>query len=173
MNSLFIFHRDLRKEDNIGLIETIKKSKKVFPVFIFTPDQVSNKNKYKSDNSVQFMVNSLAELEKSFPVSFFYGDTTQIVKKLLNTKSLEITHVAYNKDFTPYAKSRDNKLKKMIKASFKEIDWCEHDDVTLQPLEKTLKGDGTPYRVYTPFYNNAKKIKVPSPLKWSSGYSRK
>ena len=173
MNSLFIFHRDLRKEDNIGLIETIKKSKNVFPVFIFTPEQVSNKNKFKSDNSLQFMVNSLTELEKSFPVSFFYGETNQILKKILNNKTLNITHVAYNKDFTPYAKSRDNKLKKMIKSSFKEVEYCEYDDVTLQPFEKTLKSDGTPYRIYTPFYNNAKKNKVLTPLKWTGSYSRK
>lgn len=86
MNSCFIFHRDLRKEDNIGLITTIKQSDKVYPIFIFTPDQVSNKNEYKSEHSVQFMVNSLQELDKSLPISFFYGDTTTIVKVYFGIK---------------------------------------------------------------------------------------
>lgn len=173
MNSLFIFHRDIRKEDNIGLIETIKKSKTVYPIFIFTPDQVSNKNKYKSDNSIQFMVNSLKELEQNFPVSFFYGDTNTIIKKLLSNNSLNITNVAYNKDFTEYAKNRDNKLQKMIKSKYENIECHEYDDVTLNPLEKCLKSDGTPYRVFSPYHRNAKQFKVNSPLKWSSSYIKK
>lgn len=32
--SLFIFRQDLRLQDNTGLIEAIKNSKEVFPIFI-------------------------------------------------------------------------------------------------------------------------------------------
>jgi deoxyribodipyrimidine photo-lyase len=172
-NSLFIFHRDLRKEDNIGLIRTITESNKVFPVFIFTPDQVSSKNKYKSDASVQFMVNSLKELEKSLSISFFYNDTTQIVKSLLSDKKLNINHVAFNRDFTPYAKKRDGDIIKIIKSKFKDVSYEVYDDVTLNPPDKCLKKDGNPYRVYTPYYKNASKFTVDKPLGWSSNYTKK
>lgn len=172
-NSLFIFHRDLRKEDNIGLIRTITESKKVFPVFIFTPDQVSSKNKYKSDASVQFMVNSLKELEKSLSISFFYDDTTKVIKNLLSDKKLNINHVSFNRDFTPYAKKRDEDLITLIKSKFKEVSYEVHDDVTLNPPGKCLKTDGEPYRVYTPYYKNAIKFTVEKPLGWSSSYTKK
>ena len=33
--SIFLFHRDLRLEDNIGLIESLQKSKQVIPCFIY------------------------------------------------------------------------------------------------------------------------------------------
>ena len=38
--SIFIFRRSLRLNDNIGLIECLKNSKKVIPIFIFTPEQL-------------------------------------------------------------------------------------------------------------------------------------
>ena len=64
--NLFIFHRDLRLVDNTALIAQIKKmGTKIVPAFIFTPEQVDrNKNKYFSSNSVQFMIESLRDLNK-------------------------------------------------------------------------------------------------------------
>ena len=63
MNSLFIFRLDLRLQDNIGLIECLKNSKKVYICFIFDPKQIDKrKNSYFSDNCVQFMIESLKEL---------------------------------------------------------------------------------------------------------------
>lgn len=44
-NGLFIFHRDLRLEDNIGLIKLVKECNNVNVCFIFTPEQVTSKNK--------------------------------------------------------------------------------------------------------------------------------
>ena len=48
INSIFIFRRDLRLDDNIALLECLKKSIIVIPFFIFTPEQLI-KNEYKSD----------------------------------------------------------------------------------------------------------------------------
>jgi deoxyribodipyrimidine photolyase len=61
--NLFIFHRDLRLFDNTSLILQLVRHKKVTPLFIFTPQQISPQtNPYFSHNSVQFMVETLAEL---------------------------------------------------------------------------------------------------------------
>ena len=38
--SIFIFRRSFRLRDNIGLINCLKESKKVIPIFIFTPEQI-------------------------------------------------------------------------------------------------------------------------------------
>lgn len=59
--SVFIFRRDFRLNDNIGLIKSLQKSNFVIPIFILTPEQLIN-NKYKSDNTIQFMMNSLDDL---------------------------------------------------------------------------------------------------------------
>ena len=53
---IFIFHRDFRIVDNIGLYESSKLCKKIVPVFIFTPQQISAENKFRSNNAIQFMI---------------------------------------------------------------------------------------------------------------------
>ena len=61
-NGLFIFRRDLRIVDNIGLNLLNTKCKNIYTIFIFTPEQVSDKNKYKSEYAVQFMIECLEVL---------------------------------------------------------------------------------------------------------------
>ena len=58
-SSLFIFRRDLRLADNTGLNNALAQSNKVIPCFIFDPRQVEDSNKYKSNNAIQFMIESL------------------------------------------------------------------------------------------------------------------
>ena len=64
-NGLFLFHRDLRMEDNVGLRETVKSCENVYTTFIFTPAQVTKANDFKSNNSVQFMIESLSDLHNT------------------------------------------------------------------------------------------------------------
>ena len=66
MVHLFIFHRDLRLYDNTTLIHIIKEKQNCIPIFIFPPEQINpKKNKYFSNNSVQFMIESLHELSNN------------------------------------------------------------------------------------------------------------
>ena len=59
---LFIFRRDFRINDNTGLSHLSKICKNIIPIFIFTPEQITDKNKYRSNNAVQFMMESLDDL---------------------------------------------------------------------------------------------------------------
>ena len=63
--SLFIFRRDLRIEDNKGLIEAFKSSKLVIPCFILNPKQIE-KNPYQGQASLNFMYESLEDLNQDF-----------------------------------------------------------------------------------------------------------
>ena len=103
-NGLFIFRRDLRIIDNKGLLEASRKCANVFTVFIFTPEQVTSTNKFKSDNAVQFMIESLQDLasaisQKGGHLYTFYGKNDAIVKQL--KKTLDINHVFFNMDYSP------------------------------------------------------------------------
>ena len=53
--ALFIFRRDLRLEDNTGLIFALKKSTEVVPCFIFTPEQIYS-NPYLGIHALQFLM---------------------------------------------------------------------------------------------------------------------
>ena len=87
--------------------------------FIFTPEQVSNSNDYKSNNAIQFMIESLKELsseisKKGGRLYTFYGNNINVIKKCLST--FQIDCVCFNKDYTPYAIERDTSIVELCKA---------------------------------------------------------
>jgi deoxyribodipyrimidine photo-lyase len=156
MVHIFLFHRDLRIQDNTTLIHQIQITKHpVVPIFIFTPEQIKQKkNKYFSHNSVQFMCESLHELSdniKKFKskLHFFYGDNLKVLKAIHKTDPIE--SIGFNIDYTPYAKARDEKIK--IWANANNISCYMKEDYALYDIldGQTNKINQTPYLVYTPF----------------------
>ncbi len=156
MAHIFIFHRDIRLNDNTTLIHQLKTLEKpIIPVFIFPPEQINpKKNKYFSNNSVQFMIESLHELaddikDKKGKMYFFKGDTLKVIKAI--HKKIHLESIGFNIDYTPYAKKRDKEIN----------DWCIKNNVICLMKEdyalfdllngQTNKADNTPYLVYTPF----------------------
>ena len=163
-NGLFIFRRDLRIVDNNGLNLLNEKCKNVFTIFIFTPEQVGSGNKYKSDNSVQFMIESLQDLASQISKSgghlyTFYGYNDKIVSDCI--KAFDINVVCFNLDITPYAKERDEKIIKLCEHMktyvIYDYDYYLHEPGTI------VNGSGEPYQKFTPYYNTSLKKKVESP----------
>jgi len=168
MKSLFIFRRDLRVRDNIGLNECLKQSSKVLPVFIFTPTQIKN-NPYKSSNCVQFMVESLKELNKKLHITFLYGSNNEVIEEII--KKEKIDAIFTNTDYTPFAVKRDEDLKKLCEKH--NIKCFLHHDVCLFEPGTIKTGSGKAYQKFTPFYNAVIKKKVPKPLKKEDDLSKK
>ena len=111
-NGLFIFHRDFRIVDNVGLNNASKKCDKVFTCFIFTPEQVTN-NTFKSENSVQFMIESLQNLQQEITKSggkliVLYDSVIDGLEQIV--EELNIEGIFFNEDYTPYAKKRTEKV---------------------------------------------------------------
>lgn len=163
--SLFIFRRDLRLEDNTGLIFALKNSETVICSFIFTPEQIT-KNAYKSNHALQFMIESLEELTEEIKKSggklyLFYGDPKEVVESCI--EKLKIDGVVFNKDYTPYSVKRDSAIEAVCKKH--EISFHSFEDVLLHPIEETLKSDGSQYKVFTPFFRNAVRMQVIPPIK--------
>ena len=63
---IHIFHRDLRIVDNYAFNQAYEKAieskAEIIPLFIFTPEQVGINNPFKSTNAIEFMFNSLDDL---------------------------------------------------------------------------------------------------------------
>ena len=51
--NIFLFHRDLRLNDNTTLIHQLELHNEITPIFIFTPEQV-NPNKINIFQIIQF-----------------------------------------------------------------------------------------------------------------------
>ena len=103
MNSIFIFRRDFRINDNTGLYNCIKESDNVYPIFIFTPEQIKD-NKFKSNNAVQFMITSLKYLAKKIDMTFCYGDYVKVLKEMVKKYKIDsiYTNTDYKVTFSSY-----------------------------------------------------------------------
>jgi deoxyribodipyrimidine photo-lyase len=168
--NIFIFNKALRIQDNTTLIYLIKNYGNVIPIFIFTEQVNQKKNKYFSNNSVQFMVESLHELSTEIEKHngklyfFHYDDLIKVLKNLNTITKIDI--IGTNIDYSPYAKRREQLINKFCyDNNIKFI--AKEDHVMYNILDNlTLKKDGTPYTVYTPFKNHClKNLKVSIPNK--------
>lgn len=164
--SLFIFRRDLRLIDNTGLNKALSESKKVIPLFILTPYQISERNKFKSSNAIQFMMESLIDLDNQirkinplFNLLIRYGDEIDVLTKI--KKEIEYQAIYVNEDYTPYSITRDKKIKKFCISN--NIKFDSSTDVLLLDTNEITAANGNYYKIFTQFYNKAIKIKIRKP----------
>lgn len=165
-NSIFIFRRDLRLEDNSGLISALENSNDVLPIFIFDERQVGDKNPYKSDNAIQFMIESLDDLndalkKRDSKVYFFYGKPEDVIKKLIKEFSIEAVFV--NFDYTPFSIQRDKSIESLCNKF--NVDFIQEQDLLLNAPDKVLNGSGQPYAIFTAYFKKASQIPVFNPKK--------
>ena len=163
-NSIFIFRRDYRLSDNTGLIECCKNSDNVYPVFIFTPEQITDKNDYKSNNAVQILVGSLLELKDEIEsnggkLNICFGDNQKVLSDIIKNNKIDAIYL--NNDYTPYSKKRDSDIKKLCKDN--EIKFYGFDDLLLFPVNSVLSKAGKPYTKFSFYYKEAIKQKVEKP----------
>jgi deoxyribodipyrimidine photo-lyase len=138
-------------------------NKGIYPMFIFNPKQIYAKNnQYFSNNCVQFMIESLDNLDKHIHVNYYEGDDIEVLTKL--SKKHKINSIAYNKDYSPFAIKRDSIIEEWAKS--KEIPIITAEDYTLYPMGAIQNNKGEPYQVFTPFYKKSLliKVKAPEPL---------
>ena len=159
---IFLFRRDLRIYDNLALNRLVAEcgNKGIYPMFIFNPLQIYAKNNpYFSNNCVQFMIESLDELDTHIHVNYYEGQDIDILKGL--SKKYKIKTIAYNKDYSPFAIKRDEAIEKWAKDAGVSI--ITDEDYTLYPIGTILNNKGEPYQVFTPFYKKSLSFKVASP----------
>lgn len=161
--ALFVFRRDLRLTDNTGLLAALQNATKVLPCFILDPRQCKN-NAYKSKAALQFMYESLQDLQQQLQnnngyLYLFYGQNEKIISQLLRTQAINAVYV--NKDYTPFSKHRDQVLKLLCNQH--QVDFYAFEDSLLHAPALTLKTDGTPYQIFSRFYNKAKSNPVALP----------
>jgi len=156
--NVFLFHRDLRIQDNLAL-HALSVHGPMVCIFIFTPSQIKT-NPFFSPRSFQFMCESLQELRKELrqqgsDLYTFYGETIDVLK------TLKIAKLGFNLDYTPYARRRDESMVQYCLEH--QIPCITGEDYLLAPMGTFLKKDKTPYVVYTPFKNAALLYSVPKP----------
>jgi len=161
---IHLFRRDLRINDNTSFNTAVTSCAAVIPLFIFDPRQVGDENSYRSINAIQFMIESLHDLddqlkEKGGKLFCFTGKAEEVIEKLIT--ELPVDAVFVNKDYTPFSIKRDENLEKVCKKN--QVRFMSLDDALLNPPEAITTGTGKPFSVYTPFFKRASQEPVAPP----------
>jgi deoxyribodipyrimidine photo-lyase len=170
VNSIYLFQRALRLDDNLGLIKCLEKSDNVYPVFCVDPRQaVPKNNSFFSPYSLGFMLQSLQDLDtqlKSFGSKLYilYGEPHLVLPNLVKKHSIE--YIYMNKDYTPFANKRAEQLEKLCKIE-------QPEDYLLFSPGSIVTGSGKAYRVYTPFLRKTDMKKVDKSIKLLPSLSKK
>jgi len=172
---VFLFHRDLRLEDQFPIQEALnfasKNKDEVLPLFIFTPEQISDKAPVRSLKSVACMVQCLNEINEELKSRYksdlclMYDDNIKALE--LVNKEVKISAIFETKDYTPYAVKREESIQK----------WCNSKGIEFFPIDylyltnpgSILNKSGKIYQKFTPFYESALKQKIPEPLGYPKG----
>lgn len=137
------FRQDLRLSDNPALAAAAKAGT-IIPVYIL--DDVNAGAWAMGGASRWWLHHSLAALDEALggTLAFYHGDARTILPALIAETGA--TGVYWNRCYEPWRIARDKAIKEDIEGahSFKGC-------VLHEPWE-VLKSDGTPYRVFTPFY---------------------
>ncbi len=148
--SIFWFRRDLRLHDNHGLYEALKHNEAVIPIFIFDTSILDALP--KNDARVEFIHEQLKAIHTSLQahgsgMSVYYGTPETVFEQL--TTEYDVSAVNYNRDYEPYALTRDKKISDLLE--LKSIGFKSFKDHVIFEQNEITKDDGLPYKVYTPF----------------------
>ncbi len=165
-NSVFIFRRDLRLHDNTGLIEALRTSNLVYPCFIIDPQYFRKSSQSYCEARLQFLFECINDLQNELKnmnshLYIFLGNPKQIISKI--TKLLKIDAIFVNRDYTSASKKRDLEIKNFCEN--KKIIFTSADDLLLHDVDKIFTKKGTPYKVFTQFFNSSRIIPIKNPQK--------
>ncbi|WP_339877610.1 deoxyribodipyrimidine photo-lyase [uncultured Algoriphagus sp.] len=172
--SIFWFRRDLRLEDNHGLFQALNESENVLPLFIFDKN-ILDKLGNKADARVEFIYDEITKIHKQLEskdssLLVKYGDPEAIYKELMSEYQIEA--VFTNRDYEPYAKSRDEKIARLLQKH--EIPLHKFKDQLIFEPGEILNGSGEFYKVFTPFSKvwlskfKPEKLEEFKPMHWKN-----
>ena len=159
--SVFWFRRDLRLEDNTAFHHALSSGLPVLPIFIFDEDILEELP--KDDARLSFIYDTLESInhtliEKDSSLLCLKGKPEKVWQELIT--QYDVNQVYLNKDYEPYAIGRDQQIKELLEKNGIELHAFK-DQVVFEENE-IMKGDGTPYTIYTPYKN-----------KWLLGFEEK
>lgn len=148
-NAIVWFRQDLRIKDNPALSKANQVGN-VVPIYIYD-DTVPSEGTMGAA-SHWFLHHALESLNKALNgrLIILRGNPLVLIPTLCEVTKSE--HVFWNRMYEPWAISRDASLKSALKA--KNITASSSNGSLLWEPMSVLKKDGTPYKVYTPYYKN-------------------
>lgn len=140
--SLFWFRRDLRLNDNPALLDALAAADETLLLFIMDQDLALRAGEYRR----AYLADSLAKLDQSVGgrLAVISGSAVEILKEVAARYQITSIHAA--RQYAPYGVAAEEAIAQAgIKVEYTGSNYAVAPG-------RVLKGDGTNYRVYTPFF---------------------
>ena len=166
VRNIIWFRRDLRIGDHPALLEAIKNSDEIVPLFILDKKQIAE----AGAKLLAYMGQSLRALDESLgnKLHIIEGDQVEVLKDLIARYNVKEVHIS--DEYERYGAARDARVEAagipLLRTG---------SPYAVKPGRVVKPSDATPYRVYTPFYRAwrthgyrgpvaaPKEIKAPTP----------
>lgn len=151
MKTLVWFRRDLRLADNPALIAALAGGQPVEAIYI---DDAETEGDWPIGSASRWYLHqSLLDLQKSLaainvPIRYLTGSATQQLPAV--ARETGASRVVWNRVVEPGQENIDKRIGTALTTAGLSFEIYD-DDCLLMP-ESALKKDGTPYRVFTPFW---------------------
>lgn len=156
------FRRDLRLDDNPALQAALRAHERLLPVYIHAPDEAAPWQPGAA--SRWWLHHSLAALQaqlraRGVELQLACGDSLVVLRRLLRASGAEAVY--WNRQYEPAAIARDTRIKQALRE-----DGCAvhsfNASLFVEPWD-IRTGQGGPYRVFTPYWRNARAQLQPRP----------
>ena len=153
------FRQDLRITDNPALTEAIETGSPLLPIYILDDE---NAGEYRPGGASRWWLhNSLQSLNASLDgnLQCFRGKADEILPALV--RRLGSTNIYWNRCYEPWRIQRDLQIKADLRNSGHHVS-SFNGSLLFEPHD-VAKADGTPYKVFTPFYRKGCLGNAPPP----------
>jgi deoxyribodipyrimidine photo-lyase len=143
VRNIIWFRRDLRIGDHPALLEAIKNSDEIVPLFILDKKQIEE----AGAKLLAYMGQSLRALDESLgnKLHIIEGDQVEVLKELIARYNVKEVHIS--DEYERYGAARDARVEAagipLVRTG---------SPYAVKPGRVVKPSDATPYRVYTPFY---------------------
>ena len=144
------FRRDLRLSDHVALERAARASERVVCAFVLDPPLLRGPE--IGDAIVAFFFDALGELrtnlrKRQSDLALLEGDFLHELRGLVERTGAQSLY--YNVDYVPAAIERDRRVEDALRADGVHVEGCT--DHVYFGARETLKPNGEPYTVYTPY----------------------
>ena len=153
--SIHWFRQDLRIQDNPSLNHLSKNYENIVCVYIL--DEINCDRTIGSASKV-WLHNALEDLNQQLNgnLIFLSGDPLKVLDELTNF--FDVEEISWNRCYESWTINRDKKIKEYLK---KKIKVSSFNGLLLWEPWEVLKDNGTPYKVFTPYYKRGCLSKPP------------
>ncbi|MBV8860978.1 MAG: deoxyribodipyrimidine photo-lyase, partial [Mycobacterium sp.] len=157
MSTLLWFRRDLRLHDLPPLLDAAADTDEVLACFVLDPRLEASSGKRR----MQFLCDSLRELRDDLDGRLLVTrgrpeERIPVIAKEINARSVHVSE-----DFAPFGRRRDERVRQALG----DVPLVATGSPYLLSPGRVTKNDGTPYKVFTSFFNQWREQRSREPAK--------